>query len=73
MEIFLKPPVSNNEAYMRFSRLIRARLKISVGIYYYVEGFKLLKDVRFNFHSLCKSFGMKFFSQFSAAFSDSGV
>ena len=51
---FPEAPLSNNEAYMRFSRLIRARLKISVGIYYYVEGFTVLKDVRFNFLSLCK-------------------
>ena len=58
---------------MRFSRLIRPRFEISVGIYYYVEGFKLLKDVQFNFHVLSKSFGMKFSAQFSAAFSDSGV
>jgi hypothetical protein len=58
---------------MRFSRLIRTRVKISVGIYYYVEGFTLLRDVRCNFHFLRKSFGMEFCCHFSAAFSGSGV
>ena len=58
---------------MPFSRLIRTRLKVSVGIYYYVEGFTLLKDVQFNFHFLSKSFVMKFCSQFEATFNDTGV
>ena len=73
LEIFCSFPVSNSEAYLRFLRHIRTRLKISVYIYYYVEGFTLLKDLRLNFLFLSQSFGMKFCAQFSAACSDSGV